>query len=691
MVSKNKKKPSQVVIGKDGVSWLIDDAGIKIKKIRKKIRRSSIGSGHGDPHLIDPNEKKGSTRTMKTADLDVSERLEPLKSKPERKQKMSKTKTKNIREIESQLWRIDDNGTPSGKVRKKAAKVGLVESLSRSDHGPMSRSDHGPMPASKRRKNKKALAKGSMSVRNLSAGSRSFSDEDSPQALPLRRLKSQPELAYGQVPPAKPNKSASGSGLDLLMSQSVHEHVRRKPTTVEKSKRSKASLGKIFKVGGIGKSIRNLSSGLKDEPKDITTKSLPEARTIKLLQKDVQEIDGVLWRVDEHGNKLIKVRRKPSSPTSSGDEAESSTSGYKDESIRRRKKERRNSATHDSFVGGSSGSFGNGGKQSQDSEKSLYTDEIPTPPNRSSSIERGCPSGRMLYSAPGNTLRQTSNQQHHSGNNNGENHNVVQNLQHRLKASEKEVARLCRVAIEHQDTVDKTAKEQKKVHTKLKTANRDKQALVNEVEKLRYELETKNERKDASGGDHLVAQICVLRQEKDSLISKMENEGAQARSRLEQKEDEVGFLQEELGRMRSKQGDRQLEYMQKLSTSSDDDSFSGGKSRNHGLEKGKSMHLVSKILGNHLQNKADTEAALQQQELNELQDRVCSLQLSNEQLKIELRKSTLEIKEDDDEDVRMAKEAALKAAKILALSKMASDASKGPSNFRMPRRMSGGW
>jgi DNA repair exonuclease SbcCD ATPase subunit len=263
---------------------------------------------------------------------------------------------------------------------------------------------------------------------------------------------------------------------------------------------------------------------------------------------------------------------------------------------------------------------------------------------------------------------------------------LVQNLQHRLRASEKEIARLCRLTMDQADRMEDIKGESKKMRDKLKNANRDKQDLINQVHNLELELDkrtkmlyerqahnsssndntnnTGTKRRNSGSSDLLVAQICELEDEKRKMVAKMDAEKAMARSRLESKEEEVRFLQEELERMRAVQGDKQLEYMQKMASLSDDDESLSASKR--GLDRGPSLQFVGKILGNHLKDKAETEIALQQQEIRDLQDRVSDLLMSNEKLKAELKRVTLEIKDDDDEEIRRAKEAAAQASQVAA-------------------------
>ena len=97
------------------------------------------------------------------------------------------------------------------------------------------------------------------------------------------------------------------------------------------------------------------------------------------------------------------------------------------------------------------------------------------------------------------------------------------------------------------------------------------------------------------------------------------------------------------------------------------------------------MQFVGKILGNHMNNMAETEVALKQQEIRDLQDRVCELQLANERLSDELKQATVEMKDDDDEEMRMAKEAAMEAQRLNQKKSGSNLANKVMSLSRMHR------
>jgi len=752
MTSKSKKKQQQKVF--DGVAWVVDDQGNKIKKVRKKVRRrSSMGhnsesqlsqfpdSGHnefgGEPSLefgMDDSAKKMmSFRTEATepssghysessgfrgSSLKHEAPFTPTSKPKSKKSSSSKSKKKNIVEINGDLWRIDTDGNPLNRVRKKEK-----DRLSQTEHIPETPS-----------KKKKKAAK-SKSVKHVSKSCHGYdSGKDSVDHLSgtvnttgtgsyhAKRPSSSPELEKGR--PSPPRKTPSGD-LDILMTQSVHDHVRKVPSSSDRPQleRKSSALSKVGKILGKSRILSNLP-GTKSKDRDSSWKGEESARSnsdrSRPLPKDIREIDGVLWRVDELGNKLNKVRRKPgTSSFSSGDEAESRTGWSSDNetnsvpsfggefsqefnlpsrensfrkarrpqqrrnSMGNGKQQRRNSGNAESFRNsGFNDSFENPSKP--DSNMSLYldnSDHNPLKPSRrqsigASDVEHSSDDDEDFEIA---TPKKKKNQKRRSDS------NLVQNLQHRLRASEKEIARLCRLTMDQADRMENTKGESKKMRDKLKNANRDKQDLINQVHNLEVELDkrtkmliernatdnsssndnnTKTRRRNSGSSDLLVAQICELEDEKRKMVAKMDAEKAMARSRLESKEEEVRFLQEELERMRAVQGDKQLEYMQKMASLSDDDESLSASKR--GLDRGPSLQFVGKILGNHLKDKAETEVALQQQEIRDLQDRVSDLLMSNEKLKAELKRVTLEIKDDDDDEIRRAKEAAAQASEAAA-------------------------
>ena len=822
--SSKKKHPPNTVRGKDGVQWLVDKDGNKIKKVRKKKprRRASISGV-----TVDPSDLMGSVhsssgsggippesfRTVAT-ELSSSHRSQFLGRNglsPKQSSSKSSPRSRSHREVNSdQWWHVDDiaddidiDNTPVKKARKKVSASKSADQLSlMSDHGPKTKNNNSSSSSS--RKNK--LKKGSKSVRHMSHN-KSNAHEDGtgtvdttgtaslygPKPKP-RRLLSQPNISLNPEvsivqsqnaslpvavvaaaitesssssrssdgPRRAPPKRTPSGDLDMLMNQSVHEHVRKVPSSTEKPKlrRNQSALGKIGKM--IGKSTKALINTI---PKDLElTKGgnpkkdrggsfLPEnlKTTSKALPKGIKEIDGVLWRVDEDGNKMNKVRHKMSGLRGLGDSAHTASrssyysSGEEDDevddtmkscsslssfaecntdtantntksnaSIRKQKQKRkpkqkqkgrrssidnnnpgknRTQERPNSCTGGfrpdfgktSNHTYGSSGKSlRQDSDASLYTDETPTMPNRSQnnvySVEPlSCDSPHSHRNKNGTPMRLVPKK------NGVENHNIVQNLNHRLRNSEKEIARLCRVTLDQEEQMETTKSESKKMREKLKTANREKEALIMEVDKLRLQLDRKSddtaqnhertscEPKDSSqddsgnvadsdnDSDRLMAKINDLKAVKAALESTMNEQNDRAQARLEAKEDEVRFLQEELERMRSEQGNRHLEYNLKRSGSDDEGSIMSGRRGRR-----TSMQFVGNIIGNHLKEKAETEKALHQQEIKDLQDRVYNLQSSNEELKTELRKATLEIKDDDDDDMRRAKQAAAEAALVAA-------------------------
>jgi len=738
MTSKTKKSKQSTRLehGKDGTPWIVDEHGNKIKKVRKKVRRrASIGytgemeNSQTSLDFATANSMSGFDRDDSVSEYDASGKkmtsfrtvatetstshhssshkgprsVDEFRSPKTKTPKKSK-KSKSLKSVgDDQWWHIDDDI----KERRIVKKSSSQDRLNQTDNG-CSSSVMTPMT---KKKKKKTVSK-SKSVRHVSNSSNSQdpsgdydSGPDSPHAGGTvnttgtgsirpkpRRLKSQSDMVI--------EGNNSGGDLDMLMSQSVHEHIRQ-PSSEKKPKlQKKSTLGKIGKK--LGKSCKSLALSTKnmnlsnhgpvepsysrDSSPSRSNHSGKSGRT-KPLPKDIKEIDGVLWRVDEYGNKLNKVRRKSKgnlTDYTSGDESHltSSTQGtqdfnYSNKSMptwssddnsgasfsdrQRRRGQRRNSL----------GSQGAGSVAS--GENSIYVDlndshtytstpksqrsrsmDLATSDSQTSTPRRG--------SAPGTPLRQNKQS--------NKTDVLVQNLQHRLKNSEKEIARLCRVTMDQQDKMADNQIQMKTLRDKLKHTNHDKQALIMEVDQLKLSLEKRkslsNKSLDMSGGasnKDLMEQICDLEDDKEVLEKQLNSEKAHSKLRMEQKEEEVRFLQEELERMRSEQGDKQFAYMQKISVADEDESISFNSSKSP-RRHGNSMQFVGKILGNHLKDKAETEVALQKEEIKNLQARVFQLQQSNEKLTKELKQATLEIKDDDDEDIRFAKEAAMKAASL---------------------------
>jgi hypothetical protein len=734
--SKSKKKKDKIK------EIMLEDGTKKRKKTKRRasmdnatkysppspIKFGSSGEGEHSSSFADGESgKMMSTRTALTERSSShhsmsSEKIEAFKL--ETPQKTKKKPLKNIQEIEGQLWRCDEKGNPISKVRKKSSKSGDSDRLSSTDHG----SPTTILETPTKRKNKKgSLSRGYKSVRHISnTGKNGYNSSGSEEKMndtvgttgtksldnrpKPRRLKSQGDMGSlmeddsSSFRRKKPERTPSGD-LDMLMSQSVHDHTRKR-VTMDKPKlqRKGSTMGKLLKLAG--KSTKILPGKKSSKQKELTSRSNPEMRTS--LPNDVKEIDGVLWKVDDYGNKMNKVPYSGMSIGCSSDEEDESdddsqpmydigwsgnlenvggrqsTSG--DRSVsggsvsgrstsnrggpdrKGRRQERRSSmgnqgpsASRDRSVSVSSRRRARSkstDKARDDSARSLYTNDAPSKPSR----HRSRSNDRTAEDEPKRSRSKSRER--------GDNYNLVQNLQHRLRASEKEVASLCRTSMEQQDQISEMTTDLRKAQAKLKTANSYKFALTAEVDKLKHEIEVKSmlEKKyeqpkveiNNSGNDRMVAQVCELKQDKQSLQMKLDDEKARGRARLEVKDDEIRFLQEELERMRSQQGNQYLSYMQKIPgcTSSDDDSLNSSKR----LDRGRSMQFVGKILGNHNNVQAQTDLALKKQEIRDLQDRVNNLQMSNEKLKKELKDATLTIKDDDDDEIRKAKEAAAKAS-----------------------------
>lgn len=244
-------------------------------------------------------------------------------------------------------------------------------------------------------------------------------------------------------------------------------------------------------------------------------------------------------------------------------------------------------------------------------------------------------------------------------------------------ASKMEVSRLSKVTKQQKNKIDGFASDTKKLKTKLRNETEEKSRLEAEVERLKNELCLKDkevthkeadllkqqelvalERKAVGGGIiHESGQVSELAQENRRLIQKMGEEKSHFATRLKSKEDEVRFLQEELNRMRVEQGERDFEYMQQQSQMQ---LQIQSQSENAAEPVGK--NVIDKIFNPKGGDEGGGGRAHNRKKLKELIDRVNSLEATNEKLKRELREATLEIREEDDEEIRLAKEMAARAA-----------------------------
>ena len=601
--------------------------------------------------------------------------------------KKGSKKSKSMKEIDGQWWHIDDEGAPVSKAKKK--KKNHVDRLSQTEHAKSNSSVMPPLSVKKKKKKAKSVKHLSTSnldsendgktVNTTGTGSlrpkkptkpRSTSQKSQASVASPQRTSQKSQAPIGSPPRtnATIQRTPSGSDLDMLMSQSVHEHLRKTPNSAEKpklGKTNKSLVKKITKKVGkaskaLGISSRSMTLG-KDSghPDDSAHQSMVSVsvsgRGNKPLPKDIREIDGVLWRVDKYGNKLNKVRRKTPAnrrnSNASGDESTSSFTNYASDdgsgdtfsSPVPRRGQRRNSV-------GNYGTYNP--SHPPTSDRSIYTEDNrspKTPKARSKSMDHV---GNRSPSKARKISRQSQE--------------VVQNLQHRLQSSEKEIARLCRINLDQQEQMEASKRDVKNIREKLQFANRDKQSLIMQVETLKLQIEKRKDRSNKSlngtSVDEIKEQICDLEDEKEFLEKELSNEKDRADRKFQAKEEEVRFLQKELEQMRSEKGNKQFAYMQSIAMSDDEDSICSNRSSSR--KAGDSLRFVGQLLGNHQKAKAETEVALQKEEIRSLQARVFALQQANEKLNTELKKASLEIRVDDDEDVRAAKEAAAKAAEV---------------------------
>lgn len=656
--------------------------------------RAKSDKSHFDLYGPDDSSKKMvSARTMATEGSSSHHSPDLGFRSPKTKTPKKGKKSKSMKEIDGQWWHIDDNGSPTSKAKKKKKDV---DRLSQTEHAPSNLSVMTPLSVKKKKKKAKSVKH--LSTSNLDSGSdgKTVNTTGTGSLRPKpKSARSLPGMIIEDPPGNSPHRSSprqtnnalqrtpSGSDLDMLMSQNVNAHVRRTPKTGEKPKLGKSNKTVVQKIGKkIGKSCKALGisakslniSTHKNGPSNVSERSGRDTsirenasasmRSYKPLPKDIREIDGVLWRVDEYGNKLNKVRRKTQNRRNSNASCNEtgSLSSYtncaSDDDLGdsfsspkpKRKGQRRSSM-------GSYGKYSPSYSPSQPmppaSDRSIYTEDNRTP----STPKNTRRSKSMDHASPHQTPRRATKASQE----------VVQNLQHRLQNSEKEIAQLCRVSIEQQEKIEISKNEVKNIREKLQFANRDKQSLILQVETLKLQIEKRKDRSNKSlnstSTDELKEQICDLEDEKEFLEKELSNEKTRAERKFQAKEGEVRFLQKELERMRSENGNKQFEYMKSMAVDDDDDA-SICSTRSASRKAGDSLRFVGALLGNHLKDKAETEVALQKEEIKSLQARVFALQKSNEKLNAELKKATLEIRADDDDDVRAAKEAAAKAAEL---------------------------
>jgi hypothetical protein len=178
----------------------------------------------------------------------------------------------------------------------------------------------------------------------------------------------------------------------------------------------------------------------------------------------------------------------------------------------------------------------------------------------------------------------------------------------------------------------------------LEARLREKEDLMEKLEKSPRYARTNGGNGADTGiggdGDHLVTQISDLMAENDALLDKLEFEKTASSHEIKKKEEQILFLNEELKKLREE----------------NDMLFRGE------CEK-------DPLMGKLFQQKKELEEKLQQEQeimtirIQGMQEMIESLQQTNSDLKKDLEKATLEVREGDDDDIRRAKEMAQAVAK----------------------------
>lgn len=554
----------------------------------------------------------------------------------------------------------------------------------------------------------------------------------SPPSMDVRPKISQHRRARSEVLPSiqldgVEKEAEERTGLDELISQSVEDHVRESPPMEKPSLRrskSKNSLGELFRRASFSEKIdkgkaEDGNSSSEKRPlvrsksalgeffnrknstdKSVGTstpsciKSMPAGKMLK-LPKSIKEIDGQLWRVDEKGNKIKRVRRKSTANATNTYEncAETTTGHSVEEKVegrlgRKIRGGRRRNVPSDWSLTEDSGASSVLSYKSNDSRVrtrgrpfsrealdrldnsthgsdngSLSHDEIPSKPRRSQSNEKNSDAkpAKRLVPRPKrrpSTPRKTEGTSclPSSSRSIAEGHDdqatamqMVAELQKQLMESKHEVWRLKQVTAEQKEEIDGTDSKIAELEANISDAANERKNLVSEVDRLSTKLELREQdlikkqeelekekiaALDRPAGDHLVAQITELMNENNELMDRMTALKLVARQQKDKKDEELRFLKSELDRLRAERDQQNLEKLRP--------------------EKPSSMQLVDKIWN---QKRDATEQSYRRQ-IQDLRDRVRGLEASNGKLKRELGRVTVEIKSDDDEETRKAKEMA---------------------------------
>ena len=590
-------------------------------------------------------------------------------------------KKSNVKEIVGVLWLLDDNGNLIKKVKKKAKPGGIDTSGHPSNHSGSLLDDNGNLT----KKLKKKAKPGDIDTSGHPSNHSSSHDGKKKRsgAKPGDIDTGGNPLNHSSSHDGKKKRSGAKPGdIDTsgnpLNHSSSHDGKKKrlgaKPGDIDtavtplnhssshngKKKRSGAKAGDID-TGGNPLSHSSSHDGKKKrsgaKPGDIDTGGNPlnhsSSHNGTKKRSIVKEIDGALYQVDEHGNPIKKVRRK-NSPLGADKHRRSSSTGP----VPGRRRQREKIDPGDQRLRSNSiDSPKKAGRFIGSQLRALF--ESPGIVTKESAFKKLNRSNRTLMSLYEPNLLLGQNSDGASGfqiaelskqiTDYGEENRALktelsafeekvrtlteQNQREKLK-NVKSTTEILGLKADYQQERDEKRNLELQIKI-LEDRYREKEKELQKLESMPANRRMQIPENASGGSDHLVTQINDLMGENDALLDKLELAKASSGHDVKKKEEQILFLTEELTKVRE-----------------ENDMLFLGEAKKDPL------------MGRLLEQEKDLEAKLEQErekstiQIDSMQERIQALEISNATLKKELEKVTLEVNEDDDDDVRRAKEMA---------------------------------
>eukprot|EP00535_Pseudo-nitzschia_heimii_P011644 CAMPEP_0197200014 /NCGR_PEP_ID=MMETSP1423-20130617/34176_1 /TAXON_ID=476441 /ORGANISM="Pseudo-nitzschia heimii, Strain UNC1101" /LENGTH=571 /DNA_ID=CAMNT_0042653887 /DNA_START=294 /DNA_END=2010 /DNA_ORIENTATION=- len=526
-----KKKPRVEEV--DGVLWLLDEKGNRVKKVKKKVKSTeNNGSGQVSNHSNESGKKKKHV----------------------------------VKEIDGQLYQVDEHGKPIKKVRQKSTPQ---EPPSGRDHAERRRraTSHGPVAG--RRSAAERLDTGTQRLRSNSLGRTT----------------------------QKAGEYIDAKGRKVVIDEDGNKTVYDKKGRRLRPKRKKMPIPIEPRLGSMPEKLQ-LSSHkpeFHDRRQDLMKSSIYESGRFDALWADKPMSPGF------KGSQLSPLK-----------ESGSTLLGRPDLLTK---------YSASNIMNGSSRTLGD------DSNQSNPFGSLKSPVKSNEQID------------------ELSKQVTEYGEENRDLKSQLMNAEEKIRAltqqNQREKSKNVRATTEmlqlkadYQQATDEKRDMGLQIKN-LAARYREKEEELEKIENTPANRRITTAKDDSGGSDHLVQQITDLMAENDALLVKLDISKQSSGHDVKKKEEQILFLNEELRKLREE----------------NDMLFRGEAEKDP---------LMAKLFK---QKKGLEEAMKQEKEkssirIQSLQETVDALEKSNAALRKDLEKATLQINDDDDDEVRRAKEMA---------------------------------